>query len=120
MAEHNDLGQLGEDLAVAWLKNHGFEILERNWRGRNEEIDVIARKDNQLIIVEVKTRKTRAFGNPENSVSLSKQRNLVNAAELYIKKKNSHLETRFDILSVIANSKGHDIEHIPNAFSPFD
>ncbi|MCB0820386.1 MAG: YraN family protein [Bacteroidetes bacterium] len=120
MAEHNETGLRGEDLAVEYLKENGFEILERNWRSRHEEIDIIARERSELVIVEVKTRSARHFGMPEESVTLRKQRNLVNAAEEYIRRKNSNLETRFDVVSVILNGEKSEIRHIPRAFSPFD
>lgn len=120
MAEHNDLGKQGEELAAEWLKENGFEIQSLNWRNRFEEIDIIAIKDSQLIIVEVKTRTSRAFGNPEDSVSLKKQRNLVNAADCYIKENNSDLNTRFDIISILLSAGNSELTHIPNAFSPFD
>ena len=120
MAEHNLLGKRGEDLAFDWLKANGYEIIERTWRNRFEEIDIIAQKADELVIVEVKTRSTRAFGMPEDSVSLKKQRNLVNAAESYIFQSNSNLDTRFDIISILISAGNVDITHIPYAFSPFD
>lgn len=120
MAEHNETGQRGENLAAEFLKENGFEILERNWRSRHEEIDIVAREKSELVIVEVKTRSVRNFGMPEESVTLRKQRNLVNAAEDYIRRKNSNLETRFDVLSVILQGEKSEIRHIRRAFSPFD
>jgi putative endonuclease len=120
MAEHNLLGKKGEDLAFEWLKENEFIILERNWRNRFEEIDIIAQKADELIIVEVKTRSSRAFGLPEDSVSLKKQRNLVNAAESYILSSDSDLDTRFDIISILISAGNVEITHIPYAFSPFD
>jgi putative endonuclease len=120
MAEHNETGKKGEDLAADFLQNEGFQILERNWKNRFEEIDIIALENELLVIVEVKTRSSLAFGKPEESVGLRKQRLLVNAAEAYIKKYNSDLETRFDIISVVTNGTGANIQHIRHAFSPFD
>ena len=120
MAAHNELGKLGEQLATDYLIEKGYTILEQNWRNRFEEIDIIASKDQYLIIVEVKTRSNLHFGNPEDAVSLKKQRLLVNAAEVYINQKNSTLETRFDIISIVAHDENHAISHIMWAFSPFD
>ncbi len=120
MAEHNETGKKGEDLAADFLQNEGFQILERNWKNRFEEIDIIAIENDLLVIVEVKTRSSIAFGKPEESVGLRKQRLLVNAAEAYIKKYNSERETRFDIISVVTNGTGANIQHIRHAFSPFD
>lgn len=120
MAEHNETGKKGEDLAIEYLTNIGFEILERNWKNRFEEIDIVAIEKDLLVIVEVKTRSSLAFGKPEESVGLRKQRLLVNAAEAYIQKGNSNRETRFDIISVIISGQSHHIQHIRHAFSPFD
>lgn len=120
MAEHNETGKKGEDLAADFLQNEGIQILERNWKNRFEEIDIIALENELLVIVEVKTRSSIAFGKPEESVGLRKQRLLVNAAEAYIKKYNSDRETRFDIISVVTNGTGANIQHIRHAFSPFD
>lgn len=120
MAEHIEIGKRGEDIAFEWLIENGYEILERNWRNRFEEIDVIAKKADELVIVEVKTRSTRAFGQPEDSVTLKKQRNLVSAAEQFILNSNSLLDTRFDIISVVLSAGNVEITHIPYAFSPFD
>jgi putative endonuclease len=120
MAAHNDLGKLGEDIASDYLSAKGFRILERNWRNRFEEIDIIAQKDDYLVIVEVKTRKNLNYGAPEGMVGLQQQRNLVNAADVYIKEKGSDLETRFDVIAIVGNASKHSIHHIPWAFSPFD
>ena len=120
MAAHNELGKLGEQLAVEFLTKNGYSILEQNWRNRFEEIDIIASKDQYLIIVEVKTRRNLNYGNPEDAVSLKKQRLLVNAAEVYINQKNCTLETRFDIISIVAHDENPAISHIMWAFSPFD
>jgi len=120
MALHNDLGKLGENLAVDFLIENGFNILERNWRNRFEEIDIIAIKDSFLVIVEVKMRTNINYGSPEDAISLRKQRNLVSAAEAYIREKNSDLETRFDVIAITGTEDQHSIHHIPWAFSPFD
>jgi putative endonuclease len=120
MAEHIELGKKGEEAACEFLTELGYTILERNWKNKFEEIDIIARDGEMLVIVEVKTRSTLSFGNPELSVGLRKQRLLVNAAEAYIVRHNSNLETRFDILSVIMLPYGPKVTHIPRAFSPFD
>jgi len=120
MAQHNETGKQGEALACAFLEEKGYQILERNWKNRFEEIDVIARDGSELVIVEVKTRSSIAFGNPEQAVGLRKQRLLVNAAEAYILKHDSHLETRFDIVTVILEGSSSRVQHLVRAFSPFD
>jgi putative endonuclease len=118
--EHLILGEKGEDLAENYLVRKGYFILERNWKNRHEEIDIIARHDAWLVIVEVKLRSSKAFGKPYDNIGIRKQRLLVNAAEAYIIKHNSNLETRFDVVSIICTTTGHEIQHIEGAFSPFD
>jgi putative endonuclease len=120
MADHNDLGKLGEEKAQDFLEKKGYKIRHINWRNRFEEIDIVAEKGDFLVIVEVKTRRNTLFGNPQDSVTLTKQRLLVNAADAYIQAFNIDLECRFDIISVIITGEVIDIEHIERAFSPFD
>ena len=88
MAEHNELGKKGEEMARKFLVEKGFEILATNWRYSKDEIDIIARKDNCLVIVEVKTRFSNVFGEPEEFVSNKKQSFLIRAANVYVEKNN--------------------------------
>lgn len=118
MATHNDLGQKGEDLATAHLVKAGYEIYDRNWRFGKEEVDIIARMGDELVIVEVKTRESDFFGAPEEFVSRSKQRHLIKAANAYVQKRDIDLEVRFDVIGIISNSKGDRISHIEDAFQP--
>ncbi len=118
MAEHNILGSNGEKLAVDYLKQHNYKILEINWRHKNLEIDIIAQQNNTLVIAEVKTRHTNFFGEPEEFINKAKQNNLIKAAEAYIQQNNINLEVRFDIVSVLFNNQAHKINHIPDAFYP--
>ncbi len=116
MAFHNDIGNKGEELAVNYLLAHNYTILERNWRYRKAEIDIIARKDDLLIIVEVKTRSSLAFGNPEKYVTQKKIKRLVEATDAYVNALNLDLEVRFDIISIHKNMAKYDIRHITDAF----
>jgi putative endonuclease len=84
MAQHNDLGQKGEEIAFHHLLQKGYKILERNWRYDHAEIDIIARIKNILVIVEVKTRSAAIYEEPRETISDRKIRFLVNAAEAYI------------------------------------
>ena len=85
MAYHNELGKEGEALAVAHLESRGYEILERNFRYDRAEIDIIARlKQGEVVVVEVKTRNSSAFGDPQQFVYKSKIRQLVKAADGYL------------------------------------
>ena len=101
MAKHNDFGKLGEELAVNYLIGKGYEILERNWRNIHKEIDIIAKDGTDLVIVEVKTRQTDEYGNPDVAVTKKKQRMLIAAANAYITRNNLDIETRFDIISIV-------------------
>lgn len=118
MAEHNDLGKQGEDLAVNYLIGKGYEILERNWRNKHKEIDIIAKDGKFLVIVEVKTRQTDEYGNPDIAVNRTKQSRLISAANSYILRNNLDMETRFDIISIIFKDGEPVIEHIVDAFLP--
>lgn len=118
MAEHNDLGKAGEEFAVEFLKNKGFKILETNWHYGKDEIDIIAYDGLELVIVEVKTRKTNFFGEPETFVSKAKQRALIRCANHYIRINGFDGETRFDIVSIILTPGGNMVHHIPRAFFP--
>jgi putative endonuclease len=119
MAGHHELGKQGESEAVEYLKKNGYEILETNWRWQKAEVDIIAKKENTLIIAEVKTRRTSFFGDPEEQVTLKKQQLLADAADFYINHKNLHLPVRFDIISIIKEGGTFRIRHIEDAFYPF-
>ncbi len=120
MAEHNELGQLGEEKAVAYLVDKGYKIRHRNWRSGKLELDIVAEHDNMLIIVEVRTRKDNFLLHPADSVNKTKMRNTILAAQAYIFKFNILLPTQFDIISVITSplEGNYQIEHIEDAFLP--
>ncbi len=118
MAVHNELGKLGEDLAVQYLTDKGYEILERNWRNIHKEIDIIAKEGDDLVIVEVKARQTDEYGEPDIAVTKRKQRMLIAAANAYITRKGLDVETRFDIVSIVFKDGEPVIEHIEDAFLP--
>ena len=116
MAEHNDTGQKGEELAAQFLQNKGYIILETNWRFKNLEADIIAQINKTLIVAEVKTRKSNYFGEPETFVNKQKQKNLIKAANGYIQRNNLDLEVQFDIVSIIMGDNQVKINHIEDAF----
>ncbi len=116
MAEHNDTGAKGEELASTFLQNKGYSVLETNWRFKNLEADIIAIINKTLIIAEVKTRKSNYFGEPETFVNKQKQKNLIKAAHEYIQRNNLDLEVRFDIISIILGTNQMKINHIEDAF----
>lgn len=101
MANHNDIGYLGEKLAMEFLIAEKYEILEKNWRYKKAEIDLIIKKDNILIFVEIKTRSTDFFGNPEDFVSDKKMQMMLSAAQIYMENIGHDWEIRFDIITVI-------------------
>jgi putative endonuclease len=117
MAEHNDFGAVGERMAREFLANEGYTILETNWRHHSHEVDIIALKDNILVFVEVKTRNSRFLGEPEIFVSRTQQRSYISVANEYVKLNNRQEEVRFDIISIVLNSKEHSVKHIEGAFS---
>lgn len=120
MADHNELGALGEELAVGYLLRSGYEILERNFRFLKAEIDIIAQKEEDtIVIVEVKTRNSSFFGDPQSFVTPAKIKLIVKAANEYIVENNLNKEVRFDIIAVLKNSTAEEIEHIENAFYHF-
>ena len=112
----HELGKKGEDLAVDYLVNKGYRILERNWRSGHKEIDIIALIDKVLAIVEVKTRKSSDYGEPDIAVGMMKQRMLAWAADAYVRYKNLEVDIRFDILSIVFTDQGPETEHIEDAF----
>ena len=118
MSKAYELGRKGEEVAVAHLRSMGYEILELNWFSHHLEIDIIAKDGNELVIVEVKSRGTKSYEHPVEAVSSQKIRFLVNAAEAYIQEKNSNLDTRFDVISIIFYGQGCEIEHFKDAFYP--
>ena len=116
MAEHNELGDLGEKRAQEYLLSKGYIIKHCNWRCGNLELDIVAEKDGWLVIVEVKTRSTETFEHPSDAITNKKIRNIVNAAHEYILQYDWQGETRFDIISVIPHGESFYLEHIEDAF----
>ncbi|GEQ85066.1 UPF0102 protein [Patiriisocius marinistellae] len=116
MADHNELGKLGEELATQFLIKKDYKILDRNFTYQKAEIDIIAQFNNEIIIVEVKTRNSNFFGNPQDFVTPAKIKLLTKAANEYIVSNNISLAARFDIIAVLKNSKEEKIEHFENAF----
>jgi putative endonuclease len=115
MAAHNDTGKWGEDLAVAYLEKKGYTIVERDWKSGRRDIDIIALDDDVVVFVEVKTRRNRLFGEPEESVDYHKLQNLQQAISHYVKFRNIRQDIRFDIISVVGTIGSEpDIQHIQN------
>jgi putative endonuclease len=119
MAAHNELGKLGEDLAVEYLRENGYEILETNWTFQKAEIDIIAMKEGILAVAEVKTRSSLEFGLPQDFVKPKKIQLLVKAVNAYVNRKNLDIEVRFDIIAVHKENNSFVIEHLIDAFYHF-
>jgi putative endonuclease len=123
MAEHNELGKKGENLAVEFLEQDGYEILDRNWTFQKAEIDIIAQKDSILAIVEVKTRSSLDFGSPQDFVKPKKIQLLVKAVNAYINDREmdfyDDLNIRFDIIAIHKDGETFAIEHLTDAFYHF-
>jgi len=121
MADHNDLGKIAEDIAADYLQKNGCKILIRNFRFKHNEIDIIAEKDNLIIIVEVKARSTDAFMLPQEAVTKTKIKSIVSAANHYLEEFNKDKEVRFDIISVLPDeSRNLKVDHIADAFQALD
>ena len=116
MIEPHELGKIGEELAVEYLLGKGYQILERNWRSGHKEIDIIALDGDTLVAVEVKTRKSNDFGEPDIAVGADKQRMLVWAADAYVRYRQLDVDVRFDIVSIVFTDTDRKIEHIEDAF----
>lgn len=114
------LGRWGEDTAVQYLRDKGYTIVDRNYRKGHLEIDIIAREGDTLVIVEVKTRSSDTFMRPEEAVDHKKQADLLRIANQYVRSHHRTEEVRMDIISIVANPRGTNIEHIKNAFTAVD
>ncbi len=113
MAAHNELGTWGEQMAAAFLVEKGYVIVERDWKSGHRDIDIIAVDEDTVVFVEVKTRRNRVFGEPEDAVGYMKMRNLRAAINHYVHYKNLKQEIRFDVISIIGTPESEmpEINH---------
>ena len=119
MADHNELGKKGEQIAIDFLVKKKYKILEKNYRYLKLEVDIIAQKENILVAVEVKTRTTDFFGNPQEFVDPKKIKRLLSAIDNYVIEKELEVEVRFDIIAIIQYKQQTKIEHLKDAFLYF-
>lgn len=117
MADHNELGKWGEEVARGYLLTQGYAIGGENIRVAGVEIDFIAMKDEYICFVEVKTRATD-FIDPADAIDKRKRSRMVRAADAYMRSYDIPLEPRFDLVLVIGNPMNYTVEHIPDAFLP--
>ncbi|WDF68299.1 YraN family protein [Sphingobacterium oryzagri] len=115
MAKHLDSGKRGEQLAVKFLAQRGYDIITLNWRHKYGEIDIIARDKDTLVFIEVKARSSSSFGEPDSFVDSRKQALLIRAADAYLDISGYEGEIRFDIVAVYLHKNDH-IELIKDAF----
>ena len=120
MAQHNITGTYGEHLAKQYLIEHGYAIMETNWHHGKHEIDIIAHTEGVIVFVEVKTRSSYDFGTPQEAVDRKRRRAYISLANNYLTSNNRSEEARFDIIAIVANEHGYDLNHIENAFSVID
>jgi len=119
MAEHLKTGKKGEDLAIKFLKEKGYALLENNWRFRRSEVDIIAKDGKILVFIEVKTRSSNYFGEPASFVSNRKKTLLQDAATAYMQQINHTWEIRFDIIGILIRPTSEiELKHFEDAFFP--
>ena len=119
MAAHNELGDKGEQLAIDFLIKNDYKILEKNYRYLKAEVDIIAQKENTLAVIEVKTRSSDYFGNPQDFVNPKKIKLMLSAIDNYVVEKDLDVEVRFDIIAIIHQQNNTKIEHLEDAFLYF-
>lgn len=114
----NKLGKYGENIGIDFLKNKFYEIIAVNWRSGHHEIDIVAKLNGVLVIVEVKTRNSDTFGHPSEFVKSKKHSNLFKATEALIESIDHQGEVRFDIIAVYQENQKWIVDHIEDAFYP--
>ncbi len=119
MAQHNVFGHWGEQVAAEYLEHKGFRILWRNWRDGHRDIDIVAIDADQLVIVEVKTRRNDSYMAPEQAVDQRKIRNLSYAAAKFARSNDLDMPIRFDIVAITGTAADNcTVNHIEDAFLP--
>ncbi|MDM1378855.1 YraN family protein [Myroides marinus] len=116
MAINHDVGKEGEEAAVQYLINKGYEIVIRNYYADKAELDIVALKDGILVFVEVKTRSSLDFGSPQDFVTNKKIKLMIKAANFFIEEFEREEEGRFDIIAIHKVGNKFDIEHIEDVF----
>lgn len=116
MAEHNKLGKEGELMAVNFLMRNGYKILAQNWTVGRLELDIVAEFEGEIVFVEVKTRRNDYFSTPRDAVTTKKIKNILRAADAYIKEHEIDLSPRFDIIEIVGVGREARLEHLIDAF----
>lgn len=116
---NKDIGSYTENIAATYLLSNGYSILDRNYRNKFGEVDIICQKDNLIIFVEIKSRYTNSFGNPLESVSCHKQKKIILLSKFYILyKKLSDFNIRYDVIEIYLNhlNNTYEVNHLEDAF----
>jgi len=117
---NQSLGRSGEEIAAHYLSQKGYKVLERNFRCGKNEVDLIIRKDDIIAFVEVKLRRSTAYGHPLEAITMAKQKELAKAADCYIRKfPSSNTMYRFDVIGILADGFQEEISHLEDAFRLF-
>ena len=117
-AAKDELGKRGEEIARDYLQENGYLVLDQNWRYRRKEIDIVARQGEEIVVVEVKTRRENFSAEPYESVTKKKIRNIVEVADHWLRFHKTDLECRFDVISITVKKDGkHTLEHFTGAFT---
>jgi putative endonuclease len=116
-SSRQDLGKWGESVAAIRLESKGFQIQDRNWRCTRGEIDIVAYDGDELAFIEVKTRRGRELGTPEEALTFQKGRKLINLAQIYLSEKEIDADWRIDLVAIELDKTGKLLrcDHIPNA-----
>ncbi len=116
----DELGRQGESLASEFLERKGYRVIGRNFRAGRCEIDLIARREDLLVFVEVKTRGSLLFGHPACAVTRAKRKHITGVARSFIERNRlHHLRSRFDVIAILMVGEKASIVHIEDAFRPF-
>ncbi len=114
MTREQDFGKWGEDKAAHFLERLGYQLLERNWRSKQGEIDILAQHDGEIVVVEVKTRSKLISG--DQYMSDAQAHRLLNAAEVWMKQNQVEAELRCDLILITGNSENYQIRHVEDAW----
>ncbi|MEN8115857.1 MAG: YraN family protein [Bacteroidota bacterium] len=118
MVSTRDIGEIAEGLAQQHLVKLGYAILDTNWYHGHLELDIVARDNDELVVVEVKSRSGIRYEHPSEAVTNTKIKRIVEAADAYILEKDIDIETRFDVITVIFINQKYELEHFKDAFYP--
>lgn len=115
--DNKTFGDVGEKIAAGYLQQNGYRILEKKYKAKSGEIDIIAAEKDWLVFVEVKTRSSSLYGRPAEAVDRRKQQNIIKTAQWYLSKTDQyHKMCRFDIIEVMKDGEQFRVHQIKNAF----